>query len=117
MDSVCENDLTVKLEILHLGWIIYAIVIWGVHKYYYFKQEDPQWPGQEELPPTDDLLWGLLIRKCWNGEYVNVDAMKAEAQALRTGSEDGCRSRDAVLETADFDAGQINLKGAVISQA
>ena len=86
MDIVCENDLTAKLEILHLGWIIYAIAVWGVHKYYYFNQEDPQWPKQEELPPTNHLKWGHVIQKCWNGEYANVDAVKEEARVLMTSS-------------------------------
>ena len=27
MDTVCEEDLTAKIEILHLGWIIYSIAV------------------------------------------------------------------------------------------
>lgn len=28
IDTICENDLTAKIEILHLGWIIYSVALW-----------------------------------------------------------------------------------------
>ncbi|OAL29835.1 hypothetical protein AYO20_09028 [Fonsecaea nubica] len=28
MDTVCDNDLTTRIEILHLGWVIYSIAVW-----------------------------------------------------------------------------------------
>lgn len=34
--SVNENDLNVRIEILHLGWILYSIASWQVHKCYFF---------------------------------------------------------------------------------
>jgi serine/threonine protein kinase len=32
VDTICEEDLTAKIEILHLGWIIYLITVWRIHK-------------------------------------------------------------------------------------
>ncbi|KAF2456171.1 kinase-like domain-containing protein [Lineolata rhizophorae] len=83
VDTICENDLTAKIEILHLGWVIYSIAVWDVHKYYYFDCEDPQWPSPEELPATDHLFWGTIIQKCWNGDYVSMIAVNEAAQALK----------------------------------
>ncbi|KAI9777431.1 MAG: hypothetical protein M1816_004721 [Peltula sp. TS41687] len=80
VDTICENDLTAKIEILHLGWVIYSIAIWSVHKYYYFEQEDPQWPNPQELPETDHLFWGTIIQNCWNGDYESVVCVNEAAQ-------------------------------------
>lgn len=83
VDTICENDLTAKIELLHLGWIIYSIIVWGVHKYYYFDLENPQWPDPKELPPTQHLLCGSIIKKCWNGEYVSMNAIDEEVRAMQ----------------------------------
>lgn len=80
VDTICENDLTAKIEILHLGWVIYSIAVWGVHKYYYFERGDPQWPSPQEFPATNHLFWGTIIQKCWNGDYESMIAVNEAAQ-------------------------------------
>ncbi|KEF57084.1 uncharacterized protein A1O9_07274 [Exophiala aquamarina CBS 119918] len=41
MDTVCDNDVTTRIEILHLGWVIYSIAKCSVYPYYFFdKQHD-----------------------------------------------------------------------------
>ncbi|MCJ1253633.1 hypothetical protein MMC24_001445 [Lignoscripta atroalba] len=82
VDTICENDLTAKIEILHLGWIIYSIAVWRVHKFYFFELEDPQWPNPQEFLQTDHLFCGTIIKKCWNGDYASMNALNEEAQAL-----------------------------------
>lgn len=82
VDTVCENNLNAKIEMLHLGWIIYSIAVWRVHKYYFFDLEDPQWPNLEDLPPTDHLFCGAIIKKCWRGEYLSMVALNEETNAL-----------------------------------
>ncbi|KAI9733256.1 MAG: hypothetical protein M1834_003340 [Cirrosporium novae-zelandiae] len=82
VDTICENHLTAKIEILHLGWVIYSIAVWGAHKYYYFEHENPQWPDPRTLPPTNHLFCGAIIKKCWNGDYVSMDTLNKEACAL-----------------------------------
>ncbi|OAG35637.1 hypothetical protein AYO21_10177 [Fonsecaea monophora] len=46
MDTVCGNDLTAGIDILHLGWVFfYSIAVWRVHPYYFFDREhDMRWP-------------------------------------------------------------------------
>ena len=82
MDTICENDLTAKIEMLHLGWIIYSIAVWRIHKYYFFDLEDPQWPDPQELPPTEHIFCGTIVRKCWNGEYISMNALNEETHGL-----------------------------------
>lgn len=79
--SATENDLNAKIEILHLGWILYSISSWHVHKYYFFGPENPdlRWPEADSLPNVDNVLWGGIIRKCWGGGYASMDQLKREA--------------------------------------
>ena len=79
VDTICEEDLTAKIEILHLGWIIYSITVWHVHKYYFYGVDPPQWPSQKELPSTEHLFCGSIIQKCWSGEYVSMSALNKDA--------------------------------------
>lgn len=89
MDTICENDLTAKIEILHLGCVLYSIAVWDVFKYYYFHPLDPQWPKLQEFPETEKLFCGSIIRKCWNGDYINVETLAEDARAsLATKSAD-----------------------------
>ena len=82
VDTICEEELTAKIEILHLGWIIYSITVWRVHKYYFYGVDPPQWPSQQELPPTEHLFCGTIIKKCWNGEYVSMGALNKDTRDL-----------------------------------
>lgn len=82
METICENDLTAKIEILHLGWIIYSIATWHIHKYYYFNTEDPKLSDARDLPPIDGLCCGTIIIECWNGEYISMVALNEEARDL-----------------------------------
>jgi serine/threonine protein kinase len=74
--------LNLKIEILHLGWILYAIASWQNRRYYYFESEIPSWPTPEELPATDNLFCGSIIKKCWTGQYETVEALQKEATVL-----------------------------------
>ncbi|KAE8356533.1 hypothetical protein BDV28DRAFT_126807 [Aspergillus coremiiformis] len=84
--SANENDLNVQIEILHLGWILYSITSWQVHKYYFFSPENPDlcWPEPDSFPNVDDVLYGKIIKKCWRGEYASMDHLKDEAHRFLT---------------------------------
>jgi serine/threonine protein kinase len=82
VDTISDHRLTAKLDILHLGWILYSITVWAVHKYSYFDSEDPQWPKGEDLPLVDELFCGTVIKKCWTGGYINMAALHRDACAL-----------------------------------
>lgn len=73
INSASENDLTAKIDILHLGWILYSIASWCVHKYYFFDSSDLSWPGPDSFPDVDGVLCGDVIRKCWRGEYTSME--------------------------------------------
>jgi serine/threonine protein kinase len=82
--SANENDLNVQIEILHLGWVLYSIASWRVHKYYFFSPENPDlcWPEPDSFPNVHDVLCGKIIKKCWRGEYASMDNVKDEAHQL-----------------------------------
>lgn len=82
--SANENDLNVRIEILHLGWVIYSIASWRVHKFYFFGPENPDlcWPEPDIFPNVDDFLFGKVIMKCWRGEYSSMSNVKDEAHQL-----------------------------------
>ncbi|KAB8259974.1 kinase-like domain-containing protein [Aspergillus pseudonomiae] len=79
-----ENDLNIQIEILHLGWILYSIASWRVHKYYFFNPKNPDlvWPAPDSFPHLDGVLFGQIIKKCWRGEYATMDDVKDEARQL-----------------------------------
>ncbi|KAL4916635.1 kinase-like domain-containing protein [Aspergillus aurantiobrunneus] len=83
--SINKNHLTVQIEILHIGWILYSIASWKLHIYYFFGRENPNncWP--ESFPNADDVLCGKIIRKCWHGEYASMDHVQDEAHQLFAG--------------------------------
>ncbi|PYH28180.1 uncharacterized protein BO87DRAFT_402470 [Aspergillus neoniger CBS 115656] len=85
--SANENDVNVLIEILHLGWVLYSIAYWRVHKYYFFSPENPDlcWPEPDSFPNADHVLFGAIIKKCWRGEYTSMDDVRDEAHQLLTG--------------------------------
>lgn len=85
MGSITENDLNAKIEILHLGWVIYSIAAWQVHKYYFCSAENPElcWPAS--FPDVEGVLCGSIIAKCWQGKYSSMDQLKDEAHLLLAG--------------------------------
>ncbi|KAM5462372.1 hypothetical protein MauCBS54593_008037 [Microsporum audouinii] len=85
--SADDDGLNVQVEILHIGWVLYSIASWRVHKYYFFNSENPDlcWPEPDSFPNVDDVLCGKVIRKCWQGEYASMENMKDEARQLLVG--------------------------------
>ncbi|KAE8139543.1 kinase-like domain-containing protein [Aspergillus pseudotamarii] len=82
--SVDENELNVQIEILHLGWVLYSIASWRVHKYYFFSPENPElcWPEPDSFPTVDDVLCGKIIQKCWRGKYASMEHVKEEVHQV-----------------------------------
>ncbi|GAA91194.1 hypothetical protein AKAW_09308 [Aspergillus luchuensis IFO 4308] len=90
MTSANENDLNVQIEILHLGWVLYSVASWRVHKFYFFSPENPDlcWPEPDSFPNVDHVLFGEIIHKCWRGEYTSMNDVKDEAHQLLTADKD-----------------------------
>lgn len=82
MTSTIENDLNAKIEILHLGWLLYSIATWQIHKYYFFNPENPDLCWPDSFPEVGGVLCGKLIEKCWQGEYASMSQLKEEAEQL-----------------------------------
>jgi hypothetical protein len=80
MERFCINGTTPKIEILHVGFILYSIVVWQELKYDYFYTE--RWPEAAELPATDGILFGSIIQKCWGGEYASMEALQKDVHGI-----------------------------------
>jgi hypothetical protein len=80
--SMTENDMNIKIEILHLSWILYSIASWKVHQYYFFDTDEPKPSWPVSFPDIEDVFCGKIIEKCWHGEYASTDALRLEALEL-----------------------------------
>jgi hypothetical protein len=46
------------------------------------ENPDLCWPEPDSFPNVDDILSGKLIKKCWHGEYANMDVKDKACQLL-----------------------------------
>ncbi|KAH8698348.1 kinase-like domain-containing protein [Talaromyces proteolyticus] len=79
MKHACVNETTTSMEILHLGCIFYSIAAWTKFKYYYFDHW--RWPLLEELPDTNDIICGDVIKKCWTAKYATIEEVAKDIQS------------------------------------
>ncbi|WEW60253.1 hypothetical protein PRK78_005738 [Emydomyces testavorans] len=80
MEHFSANDTNSGIEILHLGCIFFSIATWSKFKYDYFEHKC--WPNPDELPNTDGILGGTIIRKCWTRGYSSMELLKKDVEAL-----------------------------------
>ncbi|KKZ63261.1 hypothetical protein EMCG_02381 [[Emmonsia] crescens] len=74
-----DYDTNAKIEILHLGCVLYSIAVWSNFRYNYFDQN--RWPSADELPKTDGILGGMIIRKCWTRGYASMELLRRDVEA------------------------------------
>ncbi|KAK2740586.1 hypothetical protein FQN55_008795 [Onygenales sp. PD_40] len=67
MENFSTHDTNPQIEILHLGCVFYSIAAWSEFRYDYFN--DKHFPNPDELPSMNGIISGMIIRKCWMGEY------------------------------------------------
>lgn len=78
MERFSANGTNSDIEILHLGCVFYSIVIWSKFKYDDFDYE--RWPNPTDLPSTDGILAGPVIRKCWTRGYANMESLREDVE-------------------------------------
>jgi hypothetical protein len=81
MECFSTNGTNPEIEILHLGCVFYSIAVWSKFKYNYF--DHGRWPHPDELPNTEGIPGGVVIRKCWAREYASMELLKQDAEALK----------------------------------
>lgn len=79
MEAICAEDPLSRVDLLSLGCVIYSIATWEVFIYDYF--ESHRWPLLEELPPTSDVPYGDIIKKCWQDKYGTVASLYQDVTA------------------------------------
>ena len=72
------DGLTAKVDMFHIGCLIYSVAAWCD-----FEKEsvttESEFPPLEALPEIDHLPCADIIRKCWTGQYENIEALRADA--------------------------------------
>lgn len=82
MEHFCVRDITPQIKILHVGSVFYSTAVWDAFEYYSY--EDKGFPKREDLPRTDGILFSDIISKCWNREYVSMEALSRDVHDLST---------------------------------
>jgi len=77
----CENGVTVKLDLLNLGAVLYSIAIW--RPFTFDCTGDADWPALQDLPSTKGLPFGNIVRRCWTRQYDNIQQLRAHLQNPR----------------------------------
>jgi len=72
MDTISDEGLTVKIEIYHLGWILYSISVWQVCEVYCFNPEQ----ANPLVPSLEGVLFADIIQKCWSHSYINAEKLQ-----------------------------------------
>ncbi|PGH29535.1 serine/threonine protein kinase [[Emmonsia] crescens] len=78
MEHFSIYDINAHIEILHLGCLFYSISTWSKFKYDYF--DDNRFPNLDELPDTDGIISGMIIRKCWTRGYANMELLRKDVE-------------------------------------
>jgi len=76
MNELCDLGCSVKLDMLHLGVVIYGLGIWSDFDIDCGVEEE--WPDPASLPSTAGVLYGSIIRACWEGRYRNIGELQRE---------------------------------------
>ena len=80
MDKAEDSGFSVLTDLGQFGAVMYEVLTGWRCRYDLFAGQDesvqhPKLPDAGNLPTTDELLLGLVIRKCWNGAYRNMNEL------------------------------------------
>ncbi|KAL9098785.1 MAG: hypothetical protein Q9163_005616 [Psora crenata] len=77
-----DDGMTARCNIFDLGSLIYSIAVW---EEFDCDLMTKKWvlPSLSDLPTTEGLFCGNLIRKCWSGQFDSMEEVLREAQPLR----------------------------------
>ena len=81
MSKVSHDHDTIQSNLFELGSLIYSIAKW---EEYDFDLWDNRWviPPLSDLPDTDKIFCGDIIRKCWAGECASIVDLHREAEPM-----------------------------------
>ena len=70
MEEDEDSGFSIQTDITQFGSVIYEIVTRETYDFDLFKGQGaselvPTWPREEDLPNTDNIWLGPIIRKCW----------------------------------------------------
>jgi hypothetical protein len=78
MECFSANGTNPEIEIFHLGCVFYSVAVWSKFKFDYFDHK--RWPHPDELPNTDGILGGMIIRRCWMRGYASMELLRKDVE-------------------------------------
>ncbi|KAL8964447.1 MAG: hypothetical protein Q9183_004441 [Haloplaca sp. 2 TL-2023] len=76
-----DKHCNLQADIFYLGCLIYSIVTWQKFDVNLWML-DCKLPPLQDLPKTAHILFGELIKKCWQGEYVQTEDTKSDCERI-----------------------------------
>ena len=86
-----SDDSAVLIDIFHLAFAMYSITVWEKHEHKLFhappglssdersqQSLPPNWPTVDDLPNSQNVLCGSILRKCWTREYRSMTQVRDE---------------------------------------
>lgn len=77
--KICPRD-TLRVDLVGIGCVMYSIAAWEVFDFDFFAEQ--RWPRAEDLKPTDHVMCGKIIERCWDGSYNSVKTLHDEVISL-----------------------------------
>lgn len=78
MDRINDKGMSARVEMHHLGSVIYSIASWTNYEWDYCSIKK-ELPAVGKLPDVSDVFCGDVIWKCWAGGYQAVQYLYEEA--------------------------------------
>lgn len=91
MRTVVQGGQTVKSEIFSLACAIYSVSAWRLysfeHEHFEFSHQKDVLPPIRIMPSTEDVMYGHIIKRCWQGHYSSMEGLRwaLRAERLRLG--------------------------------
>ena len=76
-----DKHCNLQADIFYLGCLIYSIVKWQKFDMNLWEL-DCKLPPLQDLPDTAHILFSELIKKCWQGKYVQTDEVDSECERM-----------------------------------
>ncbi|KAF2222916.1 hypothetical protein BDZ85DRAFT_281956 [Elsinoe ampelina] len=75
------DGLTAKVDMFHLGCLLYSLSSWS--RFETDCDDEETWADSEQLPKTDGLAWGSIIRACWARQLTTVQQILDLSKSAR----------------------------------
>lgn len=76
MSKADEGGCTTKLDMLHLGNVIYSIITW--RRFSVDCAMESEWPDISRMPRVEDVPYGYIVANCWAKRYTSMQELQRD---------------------------------------